>query len=78
MVIMDIKEHITRDPKIMFGKPVIKGTRIPVDLILEKLAMGETFEQLLLAYPKINQSSINACLLYASLLIKNELVYSAA
>ncbi|HMV45083.1 MAG TPA: DUF433 domain-containing protein [Leptospiraceae bacterium] len=75
---MDVKEYITRDPKIMFGKPVIKGTRIPVDLILEKLALGETIEQLLLAYPKINQVSINACLLYASLLIKNEVVYSAA
>lgn len=62
----------------MFGKPVIKSTRIPVDLILEKLAMGESVDQLLIAYPKITKESIQACLLYASLLIKNELVYSAA
>ncbi len=77
-LIMDIKNYISRDSAIMFGKPVIKGTRIPVDLILEKLAMGETVEQLLVAYPKITKESIHACLLYASLLIKNELVYSAA
>jgi uncharacterized protein (DUF433 family) len=75
---MEIADYISRDPKIMFGKPVIKGTRIPVDLILEKLAMGESIDQLLLAYPKINKESIYACLLYASKLIKNELVYSAA
>ncbi|MBP6740412.1 MAG: DUF433 domain-containing protein [Leptospiraceae bacterium] len=75
---MDINNHINRDPKIMFGKPVIKSTRIPVDLILEKLAMGESVDQLLIAYPKITKESIQACLLYASLLIKNELVYSAA
>ena len=40
------------DPEIMMGKPVIAGTRIPVELILEKLAAGESFEQLLEAYPR--------------------------
>jgi uncharacterized protein (DUF433 family) len=75
---MDINDYISRDSKVMFGKPVIKETRIPVDLILEKLALGESVDQLLIAYPKLNRSSINACLLYASMLIKNELVYSAA
>jgi uncharacterized protein (DUF433 family) len=42
---MNLNEHITSDPEILFGKAVIKGTRIPVDLILEKLAAGESSEQ---------------------------------
>ena len=44
-------KYIETNPKIMFGKPVIIGTRIPVDLILEKLSLGETTEQLLKSYP---------------------------
>jgi uncharacterized protein (DUF433 family) len=62
---MNLNEHITSDPEILFGKAVIKGTRIPVDLILEKLAAGESSEQLLKAYPRINAESIQACLLFA-------------
>ena len=45
----------------MFGKPCIKGTRIPVDLILEKLAWGETIEDLLDAYPRLKENDIFAC-----------------
>lgn len=68
------KDHISIDPKVMFGKPVIKGTRIPVDLILEKLAYGESVEQLLKAYPKITKESIYASLSFASESIKNEVI----
>jgi len=68
------KEHIETNPKVMFGKPVIKGTRIPVDLILEKLSFGETIEQLLNAYPSIKKESIFACLSFASESVKNEVV----
>ncbi len=68
------KEHIESNPKIMFGKPVIKGTRIPVDLILEKLSLGENIEQLLKAYPSIKTESIYACLKFASESVKNEVV----
>ena len=68
------KDHISTDPKVMFGKPVIKGTRIPVDLILEKLALRESVEQLLKAYPKITKESIYACLSFASESIKNEVI----
>ena len=75
---MNLDEHITSDPEILFGKAVIKGTRIPVDLILEKLATGETFEQLLNAYPRITAQSIQACLLYAAESVKNIIVYKAA
>jgi len=56
------KKHIETNPKIMFGKPVLIGTRIPVDLILEKLSLGESPEQLLLSYPSINKVSVFACL----------------
>ncbi|MDQ3021445.1 MAG: DUF433 domain-containing protein [Bacteroidota bacterium] len=56
------KDHIETNPKIMFGKPVIIGTRIPVDLILKKLSMGEKIEQLLIAYPSLKKESIYACL----------------
>lgn len=68
------KEHIESNPKVMFGKPVIKGTRIPVDLILEKLSLGETIEQILKAYPSIKAESIYACLKFASESVKNEVI----
>ncbi len=75
---MNVNDYIGSDPKIMFGKPVLKGTRIPVELLLEKLAMGETIEQILLSYPKLKKESILACLLYATLVLKNEIISSAA
>ena len=63
---MDWREHISSDPSIMFGKPCIKNTRIPVDLILEKLGNGYSTEALLAAYPKFSEEDIKACMLYAS------------
>jgi uncharacterized protein (DUF433 family) len=55
----------------MFGKPCIKNTRIPVDLILEKLGNGYSIEDLLSAYPRISKEDIKACMLYASVSINN-------
>jgi uncharacterized protein (DUF433 family) len=55
----------------MFGKPCIKNTRIPVDLILEKLGNGYSIDDLLAAYPKISEEDIKACMLYASVSINN-------
>ena len=49
---------IESNPKIMFGKPVIKGTRITVELILEKLASGETVDAILLSYPHLSREQI--------------------
>lgn len=72
------REHITSDPQVLYGKPVIKGTRIPVDLILEKLALGQSADQLLTAYPKITLKDVNACLLFASEYIKGESIFNAA
>ena len=70
------QDHITVDPKIMFGKPVIKGTRIPVELVLEKLGNGETSDQLFLAYPRITQEDISACLFYAQHSVRNDIVFT--
>jgi uncharacterized protein (DUF433 family) len=66
------KEHIVSDPAILFGKMVIKGTRVPVELILEKLAIGLSFQELLQAYPRLTQQDILACLSYASDSAKHE------
>lgn len=68
------KNYIETNPKVMFGKPVIIGSRIPVDLILQKLSSGETIEQLLKSYPSIVKESIYACLAFASESVKNEVV----
>lgn len=75
---IDWRQHIQSDPNILFGKPVIIGTRIPVDLILEKLAAGESFDQLLAAYPRICREDIFACLQFASESVKNEVVRKLA
>lgn len=56
---------IVSDPDIAFGKPVIEGTRISVELILEKLAAGETIEQLLEGYPHLSREDIRAAVDYA-------------
>jgi len=59
-------DRIERNPKVMMGKPVIKGTRIPVELILRKLSEGATLEELLDAYPHLSREDIRAALAYAA------------
>ncbi|HEV7379113.1 MAG TPA: DUF433 domain-containing protein [Dyadobacter sp.] len=75
---MNWHEHISLNPEVMVGKPVIKGTRITVELILEKLGNGWTEEQLLESYPHLSVNSIKACLLYAADLVKNEIIHDIA
>lgn len=70
------KRYIETNPTIMLGKPVIKGTRITVELILEKLAEGESTEAILESHPHITRKTIQACLAYASDVMKNETSYS--
>ncbi len=65
---MSFSERIVMDPEILAGKPVIRGTRLAVELILELLAAGETEEYLLENYPGITHEDILACLGYASYL----------
>jgi uncharacterized protein (DUF433 family) len=57
---------IQSDPKIMMGKPVVAGTRITVELILEKLAAGETVEQILQAHPRLTREAILAAIKFAA------------
>ncbi len=57
---------IQSDPSIMMGKPVIAGTRITVELILEKLAAGETIEHILEAHPRLTRKAVLAALAYAA------------
>jgi len=60
----------------MLGKPVVRNTRIPVELLLRKLAEGATITDLLDAYPRLTEDDIRACLTYAADAIAHEDVYS--
>ena len=66
---------IQSDPKIMMGKPVVAGTRITVELILEKLAAGETVEQILDAHPRLTKEAVLAALQFAADALKADVVY---
>ena len=66
---------IVSDPAIMMGKPVVAGTRITVDLILEKMASRETIEQLLEAHPRLTREGIFAALDYAKDVLRSDVVY---
>ena len=61
---------IVFDPEILMGKPVVKGTRISVELILEKLSSGETMEEMLKAHPRLTKEGIYSALDYASKALK--------
>ena len=65
--------HIETNPNILYGKPVIKGTRIPVELLLEKMSYGQGFQEIIQSYPDLNEDDLYACLSYASSLIRNEI-----
>ena len=60
------QEYIHSDPAIMLGKPVIKGTRITVELVIERLGYGQSLEDLLVSYPHLTREAILACLRYAA------------
>ena len=66
------EDRIVSDPNICNGKPHIKGTRIPVHLILDLLAAGETYEGIIKAYPNISEEDIRACISYAAHLADEE------
>jgi uncharacterized protein (DUF433 family) len=69
---------IISDPEIMMGKPVVAGTRITVELILEKLAAGETIEDILSSYPHITEPDIRAALAFAAEALRANVVYKVA
>ena len=71
---MEFPEWVEARADVMMGKPCLKGTRIPVYLILEKLAAGETSESILSAYPQLGHEHIKASLEYAARLAADEIV----
>ncbi len=71
-------DHIEVNPKIMMGKPVIKGTRITVELILEKLSAGESIEEILDAHSRLSREAVLAALGFAATILKGDKVYPIA
>jgi uncharacterized protein (DUF433 family) len=72
---MTWQDRINLDPKVLVGKPVIKGTRVAVELVVDLLAKGWTQEQILDSYPNLTAEDIRACLAYASEVLHAERVY---
>ncbi len=71
----DLQERITINPNVMVGKPVIRGTRIPVGLILKMLGQGIATEEILSEYPQLEKSDIEAAIMYAARMIEHENVF---
>ncbi|MBI2145420.1 DUF433 domain-containing protein [Candidatus Woesearchaeota archaeon] len=69
---MDFMRRIVVDPKVMAGKPIIRGTRVPVDAILQRIAEGMTFEEVLQDYPNITREDIKAALEYSANVVRGE------
>lgn len=69
-------KRIEINPEIMLGKPVIKGTRLPAEIIVEKIAYGASIEQIIKQYPFLEKEDINAALIYAARIMKTEDIYS--
>ena len=68
------KQHIQTDPDIMMGKPVVHGTRVTVELILDKLGAGETVEQILEAHPRLTREGILAALKFGAETLRTDAV----
>ena len=77
-MIMNWKQRIHVDKKVLAGKPVIRGTRISVEFLLDLLAKGWTNEMILENYPQIKKADIQAALKYAVEVLKEEKVYTVA
>lgn len=72
------KKRIVRIPGVLGGKPVIKGTRIPVDLILERLAFDLDLKTLFEDYPDLTEEDIKSCIAYAKELVEDEEAFPPA
>lgn len=64
--------RIIQDPDILAGKPVVQGTRIPVELVLAKLARHLDVDELLADYPRLTREDVQACLAYAGMLVERQ------
>jgi uncharacterized protein (DUF433 family) len=72
---MPLTDRIVVDSKILTGKPLIRGTRVSVEFVVELLAAGWSHAQVLDSYPHLTEEDIRACLSYASELLRDEKVY---
>ena len=72
---MDWKERIAIDPTILVGKPVVKGTRLAVEFIIDLMAQGWSEEQILRNYSGLTSEDVHACFAYASAALRNEKTY---
>jgi uncharacterized protein (DUF433 family) len=66
---------VVSNPKIMMGKPVVRGTRITVELILEKLAAGETVEQILSEHVRLTEEGVRAAIAFAAEALRADVLY---
>ena len=74
---MDRHPRVSLDPKVLSGKPVVRGTRLSVDFIIGLLADGWSHADILREYPVLTQDDVNACLAYARDMLRAERVYAA-
>ncbi len=72
---MDWRDRIVLDPNILAGKPVVRGTRLAVEFLIDLLAQGWTEDDILRNYPGLTADDIKACLRYASEILRAEKVY---
>jgi len=72
---MNWRERITVDPDVLVGKPIVRGTRISVEFVVDLLGRGWTQEEILREYDHLAPEDIQACLAYASEVLKSERVY---
>jgi uncharacterized protein (DUF433 family) len=75
---MTYLDRIIVDPAILVGKPVIKGTRISVEIVLERLSQNLSLQDLFDAYPRLTEDDVKACLEYAHALVQGEKIYLTA
>jgi uncharacterized protein (DUF433 family) len=75
---MELYSYIEVNPRVMMGKPVVKGTRITVEMILESLSAGESVDNLLASYPRLTKESVFAALAFAADALKGEKTYPIA
>ena len=75
---MDWQERIAVDPKVLVGKPVVKGTRLAVEFIVGLMAQGWPEAEILRNYPGLEPADIRACLAYAAAMLREEHVYPLA
>ena len=72
---MDWRDHITVDPQFQVGKPIVRGTRISVELVIDLVASGWTHQQILDSYPTLKSDDVRACLAYAREILHSEKVF---